>query len=464
MEEQKKPSNNDYTYEELRMMYLGKKPKKVSPACCLDQKQQSNVEDVQTAQQNVQPTQQAVNQKESESYEYLSKKYLNKGMASKNESPKKPRSTMQMICDIMLFCTLLLLCFLTIVFFAVPTTEIGGQIFYGKTLNLWDFVYGSENSIINQMATSAEIISSSDSSIDGVAQVMKMFRLLFLLVPAIMVAIYMQINLIFAIVAFSKKQSAKVANCLVKQICENLGIYIYFVFFGSISNGVGIDAYFVGYTVGKGLTFGMLFSLLIILTCAVCLFISEKRKGNCNKEKTCNWIRILLIAICFTIIAIVVTFMRMYSVFVYTLTSALTTVAGGILSGFSIETLIFPVLNLFLLSACLSIKSSAARGLTWSLTSLLCFGQKEENDYRKLQRKLEKFKPSFLTIVILSFLCLVSVIVLSIPKFGYGWSVNIFNHLLIIFIVASLGQTILGFFKTKKQKKQAVQKKENLIS
>ncbi len=455
MEEQKKPLNKDYTYEELRMMYLGKKSKTTSSVYHVEKSKQE--------QQNSQPVQQGDNQVDSQSYESLRKKYLIKGVSNKQESPKNPRSTIQMVCDIMIFCTMLLLCVLTFSFFAVPTTEIGGQVFYGKTLNLWDFAYGAENSIINQITNGAEVVSSSDASVEGVAQVMKTFRLLFLLLPAISVAISMQINLIFSIVAFSKKQSAKVASCMIKQICENLSIYVFFTFFGSISNGVGIDSYYVGYTVGKGLTFGMLFSLVVVLTCAMCLFFSEKKKTNYRKDRTKTWTKTLLVAVCFTTIAILVTFMRMYSVFVYGLTSSLTAIAGGVMSGFSIKMLIFPILNLLLLCGCLSIKSCATRGLTWSLTSLVCFGQKKESDYNKLKRKLDKFKPSFLTTIIVSFICLLSVIVLSIPKFGYGWSVNIFNYLLIIFVVSSLGQTLLSFFKTKKEKGIDVQPKKDLI-
>ena len=93
MEEQKNPSKSDYTYEELKMMYLGKKAKN-----------KSQIHDVGETKQNIQSIQQEDSQNQSESYEALRQKYLVNGGASKQTIPKKPRSTMQMVCDIIIFC------------------------------------------------------------------------------------------------------------------------------------------------------------------------------------------------------------------------------------------------------------------------------------------------------------------------------------------------------------------------
>lgn len=426
----KKPVN-DVPLEELRARYLRKRPF-YTPK--------------QTSQPTYSPTHQTT---ESGSQE------TTKATQSVSYQPRNLRTGLRLACDVILLCAVLIVCVLTIFSFAVSTTEIGGQTFYGETQNIFDFIWKADNSIINQIKTAAEQISDadidSDDAMSAISSVMKLVRLIFLLIPAAIVALKTIINLLKSLYYFYNQESSKLGGVAVSNIAQNLMVYVFFVFFGSISGGVGVDAYFVGYTVGKGMTVGMLIGLALVIAATICTYILNKNNVNKETEGFNKWMKILSSGIGYMCVAVVLTFMRIYSIFIYVFSSSLSTAILSIQNGFEIKSLIFPVLNLFLFIVCLNINGRVTKGFTGAFKYLLFYGDKKSLD-TKTKNVLDKTSSmSFIPVIILSILSVGAVYVLSNPTFGYGWSVNIYQYLVYIFIIASVAQTFLSVFADKKK-------------
>lgn len=419
-----KKLENDVPLEELRARYLRKRPFYFPK---------------QTSQLTCSPTHQTT---ESGSQETAKAKQSNPYL------PYNRRTGLRLACDIVLLCAVLIVCVLTIFSFAVSTTEIGGETFYGETQNIFDFIWKSDNSIINQIKEAIEQISGaatdSDNAISAISSVMKLVRLLFLLVPAAIVALKTIINLLKSLYYFYNQESSKLGGVAVSNIAQNLMVYVFFVFFGSISGGVGVDAYFVGYTVGKGMTVGILIGLALLIAATICTYILNQK--NFNTEGFNKFMKVLTAGIGYMCVAVVLTFMRIYSIFIYVFSSSLSTAILSIQNGFEIKSLIFPVLNLFLFIVCININGRVTKGFTGAFKYLLFYGDRKSLD-TKTKNVLEKTSSmSFIPIIILSILSVGAVYVLSNPTFGYGWSVNIYQYLVYIFIIASVAQTLLSVF------------------
>ena len=363
------------------------------------------------------------------------------------------RTRLRLACDIALLLAVLIVGTLTVFSFAVSTVEIGEQRFYGETQNIFDFIWKADNSIINQIKESIEQISDADIAAEdttsAVDYAMKLIRLIFLLVPAVVVIIKTVVNLLRALYHFCKRESVKLGGVAVDNIAQNLMVYVFFVFFGSISGGIGEDAYFVGYTVGKGMTVGMLIGLVLVIAVTICTYKLNKSNVSEETDGYGKWFKVLSSGIGYMCIAIVLTFMRIYSIFIHVFSSSLSTAILSIQSGFEIKLLIFPVLNLFLLAACLSINRRVMTGFTGAFKYLLSYGNKNELGAKKKKMIDKTSSMSFIPVIILSILSVGAVYVLSDPSWGYGWSVDIYKYLVYIFIVASVAQTLQSVFTDK---------------
>lgn len=369
----------------------------------------------------------------------------------------------EIICDAILIFTILFASITSFVWFATPITEIGGVSYAGKTLNLYAFLFGDENSLFAQMKIAWESLSSlgnmtSEEMVGAVGVVMKFLRLIFLAVPTVVIGVKIIINLIMTPIHLSKKNFFGLRNTAVSSVACNLMVYVFFVFFGSISGGVGIDAYYIGYKVGTGMTVGVLISTVILIGTAITLFIDQRH--SITQEVGTKWIKSLITGIGCVGIAIVLTFMRIYSIFMYVFSSSLSAALLSIMNGFEVKSLVFPVLNLFLFVACLVIYGRVNVGIRGSFSYLLNFNNNQIplKQMAKKKKMDKRYAISFIPFIVLALLSVASVYVLSTPTFGYGWSVDIYAEFVAIFAIAAIGMSISIFFgkgkiKSKREKK-----------
>lgn len=363
---------------------------------------------------------------------------------------KVKREGLRVLCDWMLLIAVFAVGILTVFSFAVPTTEIGGETFYGKTQNIFDFLYKADDSIINQMKNSVENIEDADfdssDAMSAVSSVMKILRLLFLLIPTILVAVNTVLGLFRAFMYFRHEKSAKLGGVAVDILARNLILYVFFAFFGSISGGVGEDSYFVGYTVGKGMTLGMIISILLVIAASVCTYRLNASKPGVESIDLNSCIKSLSFGIGYACIGVILTRMKIYSILVYVLTSAFSTALLSIKDGFKITSLIFPGFNLLLLLGCMFLVNRVTKGFTGAFKYLLFNGSEKSIDV-KVKNVVEKTRwMSFIPVIILAVLSACAVYVLSNPTYGFGWSVNIYSHFVYIFIISSISQTVAMAF------------------
>lgn len=465
MEENNKTPKEDLSYEELRRMYLGKKPKTnygyynndyyggyhESKASAHNESQEQNLPQTDIAKKDT------TESEEDLSYLELKQKYLKgygkekSGYAYGKYGSTQPRSGVRLACDIVLFVFILVSIVLTVMFYAVPTIEIGGHTICGETQSMWRFLYGGENSVINEIKglfeTSSEFEENTDNAL---ALFMSMLRLVFYFIGTAILLISMLIETIAGICAFCKKRSSSLGNVMAHRIASSLWAFLFIVLFGSVSNGKGEAAYYTGYTVGWGVTLGVLLNVAVVIGCSICLFAFYNKKGVIAKENKLLFAKSLLTGTICVAIGVAVTYMRPYSLLIYSLTSLLTTAASISQSGLVIKNLVFPVCNFFLFLAICMVCGQIRSNLINSFNCLLSTGQTNQTDYLKIKRIIEK-KQNFLPVVIISFLSLTAVLLLNVPKFGFGWSVDIFNQLLIAFALSSLAQTLLSLFKSSKK-------------
>ena len=366
---------------------------------------------------------------------------------------KQKRTRIRFISDILLLSSVFIVGMLTLFSFAVPATEIGGQTFYGKTNNIFDFIWNSDNSIINQLKDLFNQLANLDLNVESMEMIsgtQKAARLLIILIPSTIVMIKTFINSVLSLFYFCFKKSERLCILAVNNISQNFIVYICFTFFGSVSGGVGENAYYAGYYVGNGMSLGMIIGLILIISVIIYGYISEKSQSTQEDKKFSEQIRPFASGLGCIGIAIVLTQMKMYSVFMYVITSSLSSAISTFNNGFEIKTLIFPVLNLFLFFASVKTIQRTSKGFNSSFKYLLLYNTKS-----KLRGKAKKVVEqnaslSFIPIIILSLLSLAAIYVLNNPEYGYGWSVDIYNYVLHIFIVSSLGQTLLFIFPKKK--------------
>ena len=355
------------------------------------------------------------------------------------------RSRLELARDLLLLISVFVLGILAIFSFATPTTEIGGEAAYGETQTLYGFLWKADDSIRNQTKAAIEQIEHADFDEDDassvISAVMKLIRLLFLAIAGGIVAIKTIAQMILAAYGFYTQNTMQLGRAAVRNIAQNMIAYIFFAFFGSMSGGMGQDAYFVGYTVGTGMTVGMLLGILMLIAAAVCTFIMHQNQTKLLSCENIKWIKILSAGLGYAGVAIMLTFMKIYSVFVYVFTASLSSAVASIQNGFDIKAFIFPVLNLLLFIICLNCYSKAKKGFTVSFEYALFFANK--NCDAKARLAIDKASyAKFISIIIYSVLSVGIIYVLSNPEFGFGWSIDVYKYFVWIFVVASIAQTI----------------------
>ncbi|MGN0812483.1 MAG: hypothetical protein ACI4MQ_03125 [Candidatus Coproplasma sp.] len=370
----------------------------------------------------------------------------------------KEISKVQLVCNILLFASIILVTIMAFIFYATPTVEVGGQVYNGKSQNIFSFLWFDENSVIKQLIQAIDSVKSISSSeaTEIVSSSLKMLRLIFLIAPTAYVGLSAIVCVVYSIFCFVKKNSQKLAKNTVWYIVQYLSVYISFVFFGNVSGGNGEDGYYVGYSIGLGLTISILIGLALLIAVSLCLFFANKKEIWADADKKYLWRRAFTLGIIYTAIAIALTFMRIYSVFVYVINSSLSTIILSISSGFHFKSLIFPLLNLTLFVCCMILVRKTTSGFTNSFNYLLNAETEDTKDQQGRKKKKNKLG-SIIWVIVVSSISLVCVIMLSIPFFGYGWSVNIYYYLVFIFFASVVGQSVLALLNTKS--KQSEKKK-----
>jgi len=370
------------------------------------------------------------------------------------------RTKVDLACDIVGLVVVYLLAVLSLLFFAVPTMEMGGQVYKGNVQSMWSFTYFNDNSLYVQIKSAIETISqtfseNSDAEFEGVSSIIKLVRLIFLAVPAVCITLRTLINVISAPIYFAKKRSRDLFNILIKTVGLSLLAYVCFSFFGSVSGGTGDDEYYIGYTVGVGMSVGVLIAIAVLLMLAFVTFIVNRKKDRIKSEEGMNWRSIFVVAVASSAIAVVVTFLRIYSVFSYVLSSSLTSAATAIASGnFDFKSLVFPLLNLIILWSSCSVYRRTTEELRFSFMHVVIYSKKQVELPQNYEKKQKKALRGLIFIGCLAVVCLIATIILNIPDLGYGWSVNVYEEYLAIFVIAFTGQAFVSFFRPKKAKQK----------
>lgn len=344
------------------------------------------------------------------------------------------RSGMRLASDIILLISVVVVSALTIFSFAVPTTEIGGEVFYGKTKTLYDFLWVEEDSVINEFIKSWEYILDGDNELSIISAVMKMARLAVFMIPIVIAIIMMIVNLIQAVFYFIKEKSTNLGKVAAQNISKNLIMYCSFVFFGGISGGIGEEAYFIGYTAGKGMTIGMFIGIALLFASAV--IINYVDQSNQNAVGTNEFVKMVVSVVGAICIGAIASDMKIYSIFATILSSSISTAATSVVNGFEFKSLIYPGLNTVLFYMCLSIGFSSMRIFVSSFQELLSYKEKKTFTHS-----------SFVQTAVLALVAVGAIFVLRNPNYGYGWSVDIYSHFVCIFIVSGLCQTVLSTLK-----------------
>lgn len=378
-------------------------------------------------------------------------------------TPGIKKTRLEWITDILLLCAGAIVTVTTFFCFASFTTTIGGVTYKDGARNILSFLFGPEDSMLNAFKNAADGLDGAPSVEkllkDGVSSVMVLYRLIFVSAAALTTIVGIIQFIVAAIVYAAKKDSVKLSLEAINSVIGKLPIYIYFVFFGSVSGGVGINHYYIGYSAGTGMTVGLFLGLALLAAAIVVRFVAFRKTASAGEKTTL--LKCAVRGACCTAIAIVLALMKMYPVFMFALSSLLTSLAGIATTGLNFKALVFPVLNIFLFVACLIVLRKVINGFTGTFFKMLTFGVGPNLPGKptKLNKKLAKLSDmSFLPVAVLGLLSMVSVLLLHNPDIGYGWAVNIYPHVIAIFALSACGQVTLSAvfgepLKTTKQRK-----------
>lgn len=370
----------------------------------------------------------------------LRKKYGRGGASSRARDP------LSLACDIILLCAVIVVALASVIWFAAPTTEVGGVVYKAGTQNIYSFFYGAENSVINQFKAAIDGASNIESdAADGVSSSVKVFRLAALAVAAVYAMINIIVRLIQAPIYFAQKSGVKLRMTATKAMINNIAVYVIFVFCGSVSGGVGEDAYYLGYSVGTGMTVGVILGLCMLVAAVIIGYIAHGKTASAADRLQMR--RSIVSGACYSAIAVTLTFMRIYGVFMYALTSTLTAIAGAAIGSFRIKAFVFPLLNLLVFASCVTVYNRTARGFTGAFMYMLNLGNAKAFDVAspaKAKKMRKSHSLGFVPVIVMSALSAVAVLLLDVPAIGFGWSADILPHIVAIFAISSCGQICLG--------------------
>lgn len=370
----------------------------------------------------------------------------------------RQRSPKEFICDLLLLAVVFIVAITSFMWFATPITELGGVVSTSETLNLYSLLYADSNSLFVQAKTAIESFASFIENIESVElseedvmplinTFMTMIRLGFIAIPALYIAIKTIINVVSAPICFIAQKSVSLRKIAVKAVSQNLIVYVCFAFFGSISGGIGVDAYYIGYTVGKGMTLGVLGALFLLFV--VAMIVYSNNRFTAKDDEFSIWRRAVVATIGYVGIAVALTLMRIYSISAYVFSSSLTAAILSLQTGFEIKAFIFPVLNLFLLIACLSLVVMVKTRFNGTFVSLLNFGDESVESIMEKSRCNQSVSKSFVPMIVIAILSVFAVLILRNPNYGYGWSVDIYSQFVWIFAISAVCQAICSFVDNK---------------
>ncbi|MBR2444022.1 MAG: zinc ribbon domain-containing protein [Clostridia bacterium] len=352
------------------------------------------------------------------------------------------RPLWRLISDIMLFVAILLLCLAPFVGFLRQATIMGTSATYSQSLGLFDYLFSSKtgamipsfeaaiNSLENMGAGSVDEVMSS------LGGVMTIYSNVFVAGTAISTFFISFIGIIVSIVRFCKKKSHKLSIQVFKAMASIFSSFMLLSFFASISGGTGDNAYYIGYEIAPETTGAFIAAFVLTVGAMVVNFLFNRKQVW--ESKRVVFLKNASIFVGFSLIAILLLTIRGYKLFSSSFSSLLTTLAGTISNGFSISTILFPVLNLLLFVLCLTMFTKAKNAVSSSGLSLLYAIYAGEGEAERLKVKVVEPKTKHISEIVIASLAIISIIVLKIPSIGYGWSVAIFEQLVGILLISAL--------------------------
>ena len=369
------------------------------------------------------------------------------------------KSKVRFALDAVLLLSVIIVSAMTFLFFARPTVQMGDVTHYGETQSIVEFVWGSEDSISNQMEAALSEMTNIDFESDNVTEeesatflsvMTTLLRLFLILIPVLVVAVMSIKNVLMALLQFFKHNTEKLTSAALSSVTQTMIVYVFFAFFGGISGGIGDEAYYVGYTVSAALTAGILVALAMIIAVAVATYFINRHKADHERDNFDCLLRSWSVGIGYMGIAMVLTSMRIYSIFKYVFSSTLSILVLSIQNGFDVKSFIFPTLNIFLFLVCIFLYLKSVSGFIGAFKYLLLYGEDCMRSDRIGDRVRNKSSAGFGLVIVASVLSVAAIYVLRNPSFGYGWSVDIYTNMVRIFIISAVAQTLRAVFKSKK--------------
>ena len=392
---------------------------------------------------------------------------------------KLKRPPYRLACDIVAFVTMLLVILFTFTCYAKPRVEIGGEVYRERTVGIGRFSWIGSDSIRAQFGDEIRSIKDTIEKLEGsgateeeaasviTGAVTKIVRLTFLGTPPIVVYISSFVYVVLGIIYLCLKRSKKLIGCCTGCIANVAFINAMFTFFGSISNGVGDSEYYIGYTVGFMARAVAVLGIFVLLTISVVSYIFSKNYKNDIERK--NWGMMFVAAICAVLMIPLIASSRLYSVFSLFMTSLMTASAASLSGSFSLKSLLYPVLNFLVFTGFSSLYGEVLKIFNTATVYIAgCGDAKGEREpklasLRKIaQRNKEKgiARDVMVAPIVSCSVAIVSIIALKIPAIGFGWSANLLVKAILLFFIASFGQTLVSVLATpvvrKKRKKKSV--------
>ncbi len=367
--------------------------------------------------------------------------------------PADPADRSATVYGLTAFAAIAIIYITALLFYSRPVLQMGGETTYGKTVNIFYFIYLQFSQLSNAIKGLTDVSAENISGLFGIPQTIAAGAV------SIIYFIAQTIILIIAIVFLAQGKNLKLPPLLISAIVANMWIYIAFGFVCNISGGEGSSYYYAGDLPAPIMTAGMAVAVAASIFCTVFRGVKMKQyyRENGLLKRAANLY--ITYATGFAIWAILAV-LPMSRVFSYTLSGSVASALSAFISNsFSIAGLAFSLLNLLILVLTLSIFNSVNMSMSKSMKKLFSDTLYEpanistrKNGKKKKPKK--EYSPPIM-LLISSVLALAAIIILHIPEIGLGWSVNLFPYFIALSAIAAARFTAsLIIFKSAKKNQQ----------
>lgn len=378
--------------------------------------------------------------------EALRNKYLHGGKSYKGGFASGYKDKSELITNILLLCAVALATICSVIWFAMPTMKLGGVTYNGKTQNILSFLFFGKDSMLESIKEAIKSAKDIDSNaFNAITSATRMVRLMVIGFVGVIVLLQTVICTVKAVIHFTKHNTIGLRTAAINNVAFKLMFYVCLTFFGSLSGGNGESAYYHGYSVGAGMTAGLMLSVCCLIAAVILTYL--KRRGVANRADKEQFIRSCVACAGYFVIAIMLSLMNMFGVFMYAITSITQAIAYTVQYSFEFNVILFPILNIVIYAVCIMLYKRTVTGFTNAFLFLLTFDSNALIQACK-PKKLKKFKKllalSFTVPAVLSVVALTATLLLGIPSVGFGWSFDFFPYFIVIMTIASIGQILNG--------------------